>query len=281
MSPALLETYDFITAFKPNLYSFDDKMTFTPKYKFKNLKNKMPESFLRANCYSHGSFCATDNENFEPQSVLMEGIRQICIWNISKVIGGKNNELWWSYIFHYRNCLRRKMHSKISSQQHCYDIIREELDLPESTHNEIIRCVKASFSDESKPYDSTNRVLESNINSQEYNDVYLVPAMFVNNNLVKEDLKPKVVVSAICNILRTKPDICYTYLTENINWNYGRRISEEGHFTTFGLIFVIILVAAAVIFYYFKRNASLIIREEINNQVKTHVTEYMRLSDKK
>jgi hypothetical protein len=280
LSPALIESYDFVTLFKTSLDAFGTEKTFTPRYKFKNLKGKMPEEFLRTNCYAKGEFCATENENFEPQSVLMEGIRQICIWDISKVSGGANNELWWSYIYHYRNCLRRKLHSKMPSGKHCYDAIREELNMNDSIHNQIQACLHASFTLETKPYESDNRVLESNINNKEYSDVYLVPAIFVNGNLVKEDLKPKVVISAMCNVLREKPEICQSYMFSNINLDYQRRMNDDSKGSLFAILFVVIIVAIGLT-WYFKRSASLNIREEISDHVKTHVTEYIKLSDKR
>jgi len=65
-------------------------------------------------------------------------------------------------------------------------------------------CVQRSFSGTDK-YKSTNHLLEESKNSTEYSSVYLVPALFINNVMVKEDLTNKLVSSALCARLKSTP----------------------------------------------------------------------------
>jgi hypothetical protein len=278
MSPSSINSYDFLLKFKNSLDSFQGFVTLYPKYKFKNLAGKMSNDFLKRNCFSQGLFCATDNEIFEPKSVLLEGIRQICIWNIASQ---KNNgaQIWWEYINHYRDCLNNKMKHAVPSGQHCFDIISAQMDLSEDTKTEIQQCVEHSWALPDDKFASQNMILQSNINSQEYKDVYLVPAVFINNVLVKEDLKSKVVISAICEKLITKPAICSTYLTSDINWDYQKKISTDTNLAFFIVLFAFAALILFIILALLKGTMGGRINNEINNEVRSHVTEYMRLRD--
>lgn len=278
MSPSSVTSYDFLLKFKSSLDAFEGFVTLHPKYKFKNLAGKMSEDFLKRNCFGEGLFCATDNEVFEPKSVLTEGIRQICIWNISSL---KNDgaQMWWEYINHYRDCLNSKMKHAVPSGQHCFDIISGQMDLPDETKREIQKCLETSFAFPDDKFHSQNIILESNMNSQEYKDVYLVPAVFVNDVLVKEDLKNKVMISAVCEKLITKPSICSTYLTSEIDWDYQKKMSGDTNIAFFIVLFAFAVLVLFLILVLLKRTMGGHINSEINNEVRSHVTEYMRLRD--
>ncbi len=278
MSPSVLSSYSFLKSFKSLLYNFNEYVIFTPKYKFKNLSGIMPLDFLQKNCFDHGQFCATDNETFESQSVLMEGIRQICIWNTSFE---QNNryKLWWDYIVNYADCLESKAKHTFTTSQHCYEIIYDQIDVPEDIANAIKKCVDSSFLIPENKYLSSNSILQSNSNNSVYQNVYLVPAVFLNDNLVKEDLKPKLIVSAICEKLITKPAICSTYLDSEINWDYQSKENDYSSFSFFLVIFAFAVIIMFLILTVIKRNMSGQISTEINSEIRSHVTEYMKLRD--
>lgn len=278
MSPSSVNSYDFLLNFKKFIDQFEGFVTLHPKYKFKNLTGKMNEDFLKRNCFGGGQFCATDNEIFEPKSVLTEGIRQICIWNISSQ-KGNNAQIWWEYISHYRDCVNNKMKHALPSGQHCFDIITGQMDFPEETKQEVQKCLDSSFVVPDDKFHSQNPILESNMNNLEYKDVYLVPAVFVNDVLVKEDLKNKVVVSALCEKLISKPSICSTYLTSEIDWSYQKRTFGRTNIAFFIVLFAFAALILFIILVLLKRAMGGHINNEINNEVRSHVTEYMRLRD--
>ena len=85
------------------------------------------------------------------------------------------------------------------------------MGLSEEIKGQIERCVSDSFSDSSDVYSSANNILDSNKNSQEYGDFYLVPAVFINDNLVKENLEIDMAISAICDKFENAPDICLEF----------------------------------------------------------------------
>lgn len=69
-----------------------------------------------------------------------------------------------------------------------------------------------SFSIPENHYISTNSLLETNKNNYEYSEVYQVPGIFLNKNLMKESLKPIIVISAICDRFLNKPEFCENFM---------------------------------------------------------------------
>lgn len=278
MSPTSEEAYNFITKFRDVLEGLGDAVSFEPKYKFKDLSLKMNDSFLRENCYSGGKYCVAEKEIFEGLSVLNEGVRQICIWNLSQK-GSIPADFWWTYVFHYRNCLRQKVRAKSPSRKHCFDLIQEDLAIPQSTVDAIDRCIRDSFTDPSNKFDSQNRLLDSNANTYEYADIYLVPAVFVNNQLVKEDIQPQVVLSALCDALTERPASCNSLAISNIRWEHDRQLL--GDYKVFKLVIIWALVLSVLTFLLWVIRAVITsnVQEELSHEIRNHVTEYMKLNE--
>lgn len=278
MSPTSEEGYNFITKFKDVLEGLGDAVTFEPKYKFKDLSLKMGENFLRDNCYARGKYCVAEKEIFEGLSVLNEGVRQICVWNLSQK-GAVPKDLWWNYVFHYRNCLRQKVHSKSPTRRHCFDIIQEDLALPQATVDQIEKCIRESFSDPNNRFEADNTLLDAHANSYEYSDVYLVPAVFVNGQLVKEDIKPQVVLSALCDAVIHRPESCNSLAISNIKWEHDRQILGDYKVFKLVLIWALILCIISLILWVIRAVISANVQEELSSEIRNHVTEYMKLNE--
>lgn len=278
MSPTSEEAYNFITKFKNVLDGLGDAVTFEPKYKFKDLSLKMGDGFLRENCFAHGKYCVAEKEIFEGLSVLYEGVRQICIWNLGQK-GTLPKELWWNYVFHYRNCLRQKVHSKSPNRRHCFDIIQEDLAMSQSTIDEVDQCIKASFTDPSNKYESDNKLLDAHANNFEYSDVYLVPAVFVNGQLVKEDIKPQVVLSALCDAVTERPASCNSLAISNIKWDHDRQILGDYKVFKLVIIWALILCILTFLLWVIRAVISSNVQEELSSEIRNHVTEYMKLNE--
>lgn len=98
INPTNLRSYEFLIEFEETLEKFQKYLSFNPLYKFKNMVGTSGEDNLKKHCFSKGVFCSDDN-NFEYSSVLMEGIRQICIAKLPAL--GKKLDFWWKYIKGY------------------------------------------------------------------------------------------------------------------------------------------------------------------------------------
>ena len=276
MNPASLESYDFIIRFREHLRKLGSAVSLKVLYKFRDLsgeKNKIDH-----NCFSKGKFCATETMGFEPNSVLKEGLRQICIWNLSE---RQNNEhrFWFDYIHEYRDCVKDKMKLYISGSQPCFEFIKERLSIEKSVIAEIESCVERSYEDKSDPIEKRNFLLESNQNSYEYSLVYLVPALFINKSLVKEHLSPMLVLSALCEKLEPKPATCLNAFTNVIDWEFGQKLNYQKSVTAIITLAMVGVISLVLIYCCLKRFSAQMISSEASTDIRSHVTEYMRVKD--
>ena len=275
MNPFNLESYDVAIEIRSTLQQFL-KIIFTPLYKFKNLVGQYDEDFLKKNCFSKGKFCATNNENFDSDSILLEGVRQICIWKTSELTKN-SNKFWWDYITLYRDCLSTKISDPRVITQHCSEYIFGKLNTSIETQNVIKKCMEQSF-DQGDFYLAENSLLKENMNNEEYSDVFLVPALFIDGAMERETISARMITSALCSAVSSKPDICYSDMFQGLEMDY----QESGIMTILTILVVIalIIVLLVVVFIYVKRLSSQSMADEIQKDIKDHVTEYMKISDR-
>ena len=253
-------------------------ISFEPKYKFKDLAFDFDDEFLKYHCYNKGKYCAISDAYVDSISELDEAIRQKCIWKLSNTEEALK-DIWWDYILNYRTCLKDKLSTSGTKVIDCYQSIISRMKLTQPTQTAIDKCYNESFSAPGDKYLSINNILEKDVNSMEYNSVYLVPAFFVNSNLVKEDLQVKLIVSAICDSLITRPSFCQEYLSSNITFNYPESTSYKQTIILIVSLVTLGVIVIALMIFYVKRRMSRNVDEEIESQIKSHVTEYMRLRD--
>ena len=88
---------DFLEDFRKIEKQLGDKMIFKPRYVFWECTN-CDEKYLENDCFGGGKYCAVEssNANIKGQDIVLEDLRQICLWNQFK----ENNEQlkWWRYI---------------------------------------------------------------------------------------------------------------------------------------------------------------------------------------
>ncbi len=75
INPTSIKSYKFLNEYNKKLKEFQGKVVFTPKYKFKNLKNEFEQEFLEKHCYGRGEFCSIDTLYMDSKSILEEGLR--------------------------------------------------------------------------------------------------------------------------------------------------------------------------------------------------------------
>jgi len=271
-----VESYEFLSKFKASKEKLGDAVTLKPKYKFRNLIGKLPEAFLRQYCYSQGRYCAIEQDYFEPHSLLQEGLRQICLFNLSEK-QNNHNQLWWNYIIEYSQCLKQQIKDRGFRTLDCFAGVYEVINIDADIKLGVDKCMEESWSIRADKYTSTNDLLEQHENPSEYSALYLVPAVFVSNNLVKEDLNPKVVVSAVCDALIDKPKYCSTYLTDNISWTYNQKSSNNQQILIIVSIVVVSVIAMILALFLIRKSMNQHIQSEISDEIRHHVTEYMKL----
>lgn len=278
MSPDSLESYEFATNFRVTLAGLKKSASFTPKYKFRNLQDQFEEKKLREMCYAKGKFCAPEFEKIadDPKSILMEGVRQICIWNLDESHG---KTLWWDYVEQYKVCLHKKLSGLYTPAVDCYEQIDRNGFEDKMSHQKLRECISSSFTDESDVFYSQNTLLNQHQNPYEFQSVYLMPVALVEGKLVKGDLTSVVVLSAICEVLFTKPEIC-----EVIPILAKFATGTPGLFSRLDpaaiiALCVLGLLILALFFVVVRNLETRRINQEIAGDIRTHVSEYLRLKE--
>jgi hypothetical protein len=203
MATDSFESYQFVTNFRATLAALGSKVTFEPKYKFRDLRGQVTRQVLEANCYTQGKYCATDPEESADNNhkLIYEAIRQICLWDRDKRTG---DSYWWTYIQAYQTCLRDKQRGSYLSKP-CYIVVRSDWEAFKAIEPEINKCMDTSFDNQQEPFKSENKLLLGHSNPPAYEGLYLVPAMLINGRLVKGEVGPVMILSAICDVLAKKP----------------------------------------------------------------------------
>lgn len=280
LNPSSLKSYDFLVNFKRTLNKFGDSVIFEPLYKFKDMRKQYQGDFLKQHCFSNGKYCSIDSLHVESLSVLREGIRQICIWNISKDTSQDDvRNFWWNYIKVYKICLERHLNSQSNKELNCYEEIKETLKISENLDQRLNVCMDDSFTDNSDKFVSENSLLDKNANDFVYQNIYLVPAFFINGNLVKENLTSNLVTSAMCDKLIKKPSVCIDY-TSIINFENTKKIKGNSVAVFLMLLFVGIVILFFILFLV-RKGIKDKINKEISLEIEQHVSEYMRIKDSK
>lgn len=68
--------------------------------------------------------------------------------------------------------------------------------------------MEKSFSNPRDKFESENSLLQEDKNKAPYDAIYLAPAIFLDKDLVKEELSEVIITSAICSKLKKQPEIC-------------------------------------------------------------------------
>lgn len=278
MAPDSLESYVFVNNWKTTNDKLGDAVTFRPRYKFRNLSEKTNFDFLESHCVSQGNYCVSDDRFGKPLSVIKEGLRQICLWEQDMA---QNTTIWWAYVSEYQGCLKRRIAygEGFKGDQDCYDEIRADFQYIGSIHEDLELCIKNSYSESQNTYLSSNSYLEEHANPSSYEGLYLVPAVFVEKRLVKGDLSSMTVLSGICEILNSKPEVCevidFLKAQNRLEQSFWSKLTLGVLLQLLGCCFLVVLVVLYIIGTYESDR----INEEISSDIKTHVTEYLKLKE--
>lgn len=141
--------------------------------------------------------------------------------------------------------------------------------------------MKDSFSNYDDKWESGNTLLASHVNSYEYSDLYLVPAVFVNGQLVKEDLNVQIILSAICDVLTVRPQTCNSLAISNIKWEHEKQIFGDYKIIKMAILWGLILAAFTFVLWIIRAVINTNVQDEMNNEIRNHVTEYMKINESK
>ena len=275
LNPGNPDSYAFFPRLEHIMNKFGDKVEFQPKYKFQNLQNKdYSKDFKKKHCVSAGRFCQIENPEVNPLSVFKEAIIQICLWKTTNSPNISDPEIkseYWKYVGYFSQCLKSYKydhHGELDCSERGFEI--------GGVTQGIVENVKKCIGDPDKHDEEKDLMLIDNENSYEYSDIYLVPAFFINGELLKEEINERSIVVAICDKLIDKPPYCDQYFIGKKGGNTNMKDSMTGLLVfaivgTFVLIFIILCLMRS------KMNNG--IDKEIYAEVNTYVSNYMKMKE--
>lgn len=212
-----------------------------------------------------------------------EAIFQKCLYMNTYT---KDPNYYWSYIEnYYNNCNEEKQ--LLTTLEDCRtDIIskfsNDNINFPDfdSHYNNIITCFNNSFTGEK--YNSINRVLKNDELSYKYKYVYLIPSVYINSELLKENYKAGVIMSEICDSFVSENDYCVEYFAPKFNLTVNSTDTQIYPTDSSSLIIllVIILLSFIILILLLKIIVAKRVKKNINDEVNEYVINYFRVPDK-
>ena len=269
-------SYRFLLDFEQILKRFGGRVSLNVVYKFFDY-TALGEGVTSALCYSSGKYCVPEANRTRSQALLDEGIRQICLFDHAKSIL-KNLDSWFSYIAGYKVCMENFRAKNFQGEFPCGMETLQPKYVAKAAWETVKKCEGLNSPDSSlDKRKAVNHMLDhcgSSMSTQFYN---ILPSLFVNKQLYKENLELGTVVGAICSKFTNQPDFCKDFFTKNIDWTAKKKnLFEQGKFI--GLMLIGGFAAIIGIIWVCMRNSvkrriKSEIDEFIQNQVNSHMQE--------
>ena len=255
------KAYDLIGNITQYLNKFGEQIEFTPYYvvhKNPYYVEESPKSNI--NCLSRGVYCYFPKETTitqEGQKILLEDIRQKCVFKLSKQ---KSTSLYYDYMKTFsKECINSE---KKSLTKLCSETTLEKLGYPETYLDE---CIADSFGISVNELNSASYVdRENSLLKKEYEEILKYkltsfPAIVINDNVLEGIIREKNIVVNLCNSVKNKPSFCSSvtgFTDEHIKKGIKRNK------TVYFLIFLLIIVNISLFF---------MCRAYINDKIKDKV----------
>ena len=235
--------YELLGKMVKYLDKFGGQIKFTPYYvvhKNPYYVEENPQSNI--NCLSRGVYCYFPKETTiiqEGQKILMEDIRQKCMYKLSNE-KSNSNKLYFEYMNEFeKQCINR---DKKTLNKICSQTTLEKLGYSE---NYLDKCVADSFDVSTYELSSPSTIDKDNkILKEEYDEIlkYKItsfPAIIINDKLLNGIIKEENIIINLCNNVKIKPIFC-PFFTGFINIHRRRGIHTNKiiYFLIFLLIFV-------------------------------------------
>ena len=197
--------YEFITKFFPVAKALGPNVSFTPYFGMFDEEmrshcqaphtdeNKWCEDF----CLFEGSYCAYHQGYSPGVRVVLEILRQNCIWSL---YGGDGlGEQWWKYNKAYMEACTNKDNIGNTS------CIKEAFDFAGIDGDKVALCMEYT-----SVSDYQNSMLDKEVAAGDSRNVWSFPSSFVNDFMVEDGANPEFVFLAICSEFpdRHKPKLC-------------------------------------------------------------------------
>jgi len=271
--------YDLIDKITKYLDKFGSQVKFTPYYVIHQnpyYVEENPKSSI--NCISKGIYCYFPKETTiiqEGQKILLEDIRQKCMFSLSK---DKSASLYYEYMNSFsKNCI----HSKEKLTEFCSKNTLEKLGY---SQNYLDKCIADSFGVKDLGDPSyVNR--ENKLLRGEYDEILKYkltsfPAVVINDKILKGLIKEETIAIQLCNYVKIKPSFC-AYMTGFIDEH--RKIGLRNKKIVYFLIILLIFINISLFFmcrkYIIKKINERVSSSniDIDNRISSVINNYFAL----
>jgi len=266
-----------------------------PEYDANNFNKKLTEN---NNCICGGRYCSYGHNFFgdsflntiNSQDVIVESVRQKCIYNLS-FNTYNNHNLYFDYMNNFADdCLNSDKFTIECSRSVIKGLKRDELF--EATET----CFKNSFVVEFDSRIGTsdlavdlrhecklNNVLEMDKEATNGKIKEVLPVVFINNHTLYGTWNADNVLEAVCANLKHKPESCYTNLN-NVFDDSSRDTFTLSNSQLIAFAVFIIVLNVGILFYckrYMGKKAvsSFLDDSAINAKIGTIVSGYLKMKD--
>ena len=255
-SSSELRAYELFKSLTQYIDKFTGQVNFIPIYVVHKAPSYNEENPIRVvNCVSKGKYCYFPKETTitkDGQAIIMEDLRQKCLYDITK----KNNNIngFFNYVNNFHSqCLIKDKNIKFN--ENCAKFVLKSLEYP----IEIIdSCIAKSFNVKdlrSNLYiDSDNVILKNEYDELLKYKLTSFPSVIINNKPISGIIKESKIIKEICHLLKIKPEFC-SYM-DGIGNNRRKKI------LVYGLICLLVVINIFIFFIFRKY-----IIERINERV--------------
>ena len=256
-SSSELKAYELLKNLMQYMNKFGDLVNFIPKYVVHRAPAYDENNAVRVvNCVSKGKYCYFPKETTitkDGQAIIMEDLRQKCVYKLTKKNNNINGYLNYLNRFH-SECLIRDKIPKFNEK--CAKSVLNSLGY---SIDNIDTCIADSFSvkdltSNSAFIDNENKILRSEYDEILNNKLTTFPAVIINKRLLSGVIKESKIIDEICHLLRGKPELC--------SFIDGAEASRRKKLMVF-LLICFLVVLNIFIFFVFRKY----IIERINEKI--------------
>ena len=234
----------------------------------------------KEDCLGSGLYCIRPGKLgiTDGSLIVLESIRQKCIYNIANNQNKIDN--FWKYMtnFHDNCILRENNFNQICSN--------DAINTAQVSLDSVNRCLYDSFEATSYEKENTqyqkisrNTILDKEFEMRKQFLISRVPSLTINGRIYIGSWKPNYVFEAICAALTKKPEVCY------VEGHFER---EATGFSIIGNIFIILIVIVINVSLFLickdfirRKVMERISSTNIDSQINTAVNSYIALKEVK
>lgn len=289
-----MSIYNLFKEISKNPGFFFNYTKFSPHYiSYKSLEYNENSKNSIPNCIGKGLYCALPRYDlgvFDGRDIIIEDIRQKCIFNIandlykSNKLTQKNNtkKLYFDYMSNFFDECLNKTEKRYNF--YCSKDVMENLNI---NQNLVLECVSNSYVADSGSnivdLDNNNKILEEEKKVKSLYKIKILPAVLINNKTILGSWNSINIQEAICAGFKNKPFPCTEILYE---YSQNKKLSTtKGLSFQFTFVIIIFLIILNVIIflickiYMNSRIGQRIENVEMNGRINSVVSNYLKLKN--